>query len=120
MARIDATLRRVESAYVGDEEKVYHYAGMTLNFRGGRVRANGESLRLTLTEYQLLYHLVVSPGTSVSKETLLGDIWVEEYRTRLHYLTSSITRLKETLRGYSSTHGLTIQDEIEGYSLMAS
>ena len=105
---------------MGDQERVYRSADMTLNFRGGRGQVNGESLRLTLTEYQLLYHLVDIPGSSVSGETLIDEIWGEEYRDGPHYLTSSITRLNETLQDHPYTQGLALQDKLEGYLLLAA
>lgn len=117
VARIGVILRRVKSAHEIYEDKVIDYGGVVLSMSGGQVRANGEVIRLSLTEYQLLYKVAGSPGTPVANETLIGHIWGEAYLDAPHYLTSSITRLNETLREYPYTQTLVLREESGGCSL---
>ena len=117
VARIGVILRRVESANEIYEDKVIDYGGVVLSMSGGQVRANGEIIRLSLTEYQLLYKVAGSPGTPVANETLIGHIWGEAHLDAPHYLTSSITRLNETLREYPHTQTLVLREEPGGCSL---
>ena len=117
VARIRAILRRVESTHTIYEDKVIDYGGVVLSMSGGQLIANGEFMRLSLTEYQLLYNVAGSPQNPVANETLLGHIWGEAYLDAPHYLTSSITRLNETLREYPYTQTLTLRQESGGCSL---
>ena len=120
VARIGAILSRVESTHLKSESRVIHHRGMALELRGGQFIAGDEYIRLSLTEYQLLYHLAGSQEKPIPSAFLLSNIWGEEYRDSPHYLTSSITRLKETLNVHPYTQGLTLRDELEGYLLLAA
>ena len=117
LARIDAILRRVETSRMRDVDMVYEQSGLTIEFRHGQVRVNGESMRLSLTERQLLYHLLSNSGELVSIQVLLDSIWGEEYRDRPHFLTPSIARLEATLQDHPHTQDLTLRVESGGYSL---
>ena len=47
----------------------------------------------------------------------MDNIWGEEYREKPYFLTTRISRLKETLQGYPQTQNLVLQEEAGGYSL---
>ena len=116
LARIDAILRRIEMTRMRDLDMVFEQSGLTIDFSNGQVSVNGEFIRLSLTEYQLLHHLVSNPGELVTSQVLLDYIWGEEYRDRPHFLIPSVARLKTTLQDYPNTQNMILQEESGGYS----
>ena len=90
---------------------------LIITFRQGEVHANGELIRLPPTEYEIFYHLVTNAGRVVTSQTMMDDIWGEEYRAEPYFLTSRVSRLQETLQRHSQTEDLILQEESGGYSL---
>ena len=74
VARVRALLRRVERrpAPPGD---VMHLGGLEIDPGARLVRVEGEVVHLTPTEFDLLALLAVRPGTVVSREQLLAEVW---------------------------------------------
>ena len=57
----------------------------------------GQPVRLTATEYRLLYHLASNPGRLMPYETLLAKVWGYEYREEDHYVRLYISYLRQKL-----------------------
>jgi len=49
--------------------------GVSLDRRSRRVTANGAPVSLTVTEFELLEHLLATPGRVFSREELLTQVW---------------------------------------------
>lgn len=62
----------------------------------------GEPVRLTATEYRLLYHLASNPGRLMSPETLLAKVWGYEYREEDHYVRLYVSYLRQKLESEPS------------------
>jgi len=61
--------------------------------------ANGEDLKLTTREFDLLQTLVSSPGRSFSRELLLENIWGYDYEGDTRAVDDTVKRLRKKLRG---------------------
>jgi DNA-binding response OmpR family regulator len=70
---------------------------MEMEFNAQEVRVNGETVRLTPTEYKLLYHLVRNAGHTLTHGTLLAKVWGREYRDEVDYLRVYVRRLRDKL-----------------------
>jgi two-component system phosphate regulon response regulator PhoB/two-component system alkaline phosphatase synthesis response regulator PhoP len=83
IARVAAVLRRAGGG-VGEGPDVYEDAVLRVDARAFRVWANGEEVRLPKKEFELLWALVKSRGSVISRERLLNEIWgmVEDVETR--------------------------------------
>ena len=66
VARVGALLRRVAALRVGRVE---------IDTAGRRVSVSGRPVHLTPLEFDLLVRLSSSPGTVLSREQLLADVW---------------------------------------------
>ena len=117
LARVNAILRRTQMTNLRDVEMIFRQGDLVINLRHGEVHANSKPIRLAPTEYQILYHLITNAGRVVANQALMDNIWGEEYREEPYFLTSRISRLKETLQGYPQTQNLILQEEAGGYSL---
>lgn len=72
VARIKAVLRRTEKP---TEEKVLCLGGLRVNPTRHVVQVNGETVNLTLKEFELLCLLLDNPGVVFTRDQLLNQIW---------------------------------------------
>jgi len=96
-ARIKAVLRRSELPAPVSATPSFVSGDVTMNFDNHEVTVHGEPVKLTPTEYKLLYQLVRNAGRVLPFDTLLGKVWGDEYRSDLDYLKTYISRLRKKL-----------------------
>lgn len=77
VARIKAVLRRCNGQ--PEPASVLHFADLTLNKASYAVQLAGQTLNLTLKEYQMLLLFLEHPGQVFSREQLLQLIWGQNY-----------------------------------------
>ena len=94
LARLRAALRRVIPV---EEEPVIETADFTIDFAAKRVIRNGEEVRLTPTEWQLVEVLVRNRGKLVPQHQLLQEVWGPEYHDETGNLREYIARLRRKL-----------------------
>ncbi len=80
VARVAALLRRVErardlvdAATPGDG--VLRAGGLEVDTTAHRVRADGQEIHLTATEFALLAHLAAEPGRVHTRDQLMAAVW---------------------------------------------
>jgi two-component system response regulator CpxR len=71
LARIKAILRRTGQG--PGHGKVLQAGGVEIDLRSRQVSANGQTVRVTGTEFELLRCLMTSPGQVVKRETLCSE-----------------------------------------------
>jgi DNA-binding response OmpR family regulator len=97
LARIKAVLRRLDMPPPKSRAPSFKSGDMEMEFNAQEVRVNGETVRLTPTEYKLLYHLVRNAGHTLTHGTLLAKVWGREYRDEVDYLRVYVRRLRDKL-----------------------
>ncbi len=77
VARVAALLRRVDRAVLlaSRPAAVFVVGDLVVDTGARRVSVTGVDIRLTPTEFDLLRALALSPGTVVTREDLLADVW---------------------------------------------
>jgi two-component system KDP operon response regulator KdpE len=82
------------------------------------VTKNGQIVKMTPTEYNLLFLMARNVGHVLTFEHLLNKIWGPEYRDQFDYLKTYISRLRKKLED-NPEHPRLIQTERGlGYRLM--
>ena len=77
MARIKAVLKRTEML---PGKKSHHEVGdLAIDVKAKTVVRNGQSIRLSLTEFNLLLLLAEEQGNPVSKEEIMQKVWKGRY-----------------------------------------
>lgn len=107
VSRIKAVLRRCRSA--GLQNSLVTIGNVSIDLAAYNVLVAGESVVLTLKEYEILKKLMLNPGVVFTREKLLSEIWGYEFcgETRtvdVHIRTlrqklGSAGELIETIRG---------------------
>ena len=74
LARVEALLRRQAFASPS-EAPAFEFGAVQVDFRRTEVRRDGEVVQLSAKEFQLLCYLIENQGTTLSRETLLRQVW---------------------------------------------
>ena len=97
LCRVRAVLKR--TCYLEEYSTcpAYGCGDLTINFAQKRVFIRDQEVKLTATEYQVLYHLAGHAGKIITHEDLLTRVWGAEYRNELQYLRNYIRNLRKKL-----------------------
>jgi two-component system alkaline phosphatase synthesis response regulator PhoP len=74
LARIEAHIRRGAAA-PAKEAEVLQFGPLRIDLRGTTVYRNGKVVPLSAREYRLLRYFAQNPGTTLSREVLLKEVW---------------------------------------------
>ena len=96
-ARIKSVLRRSELPAPVSAAPSFVSGDVAVNFDSHEVTVKGELVKLTPTEYKLLYQLVQNAGRVLPFDMLLSKVWGDEYRGDMDYLKTYISRLRKKL-----------------------
>jgi DNA-binding response OmpR family regulator len=138
LARLQGLLRRSEWLRVGQEQAkgkrlpasaadrgsagnhdVYAFDGKTIDFGALELRTNGTTIQLTLMEAKLLRHLIHNNGRTVSRKSILEDVWGLHEDTDTRAIDNFIVRLRRYIEEDPSKprHLLTVRGV--GYRFLA-
>lgn len=118
MARAQAVLRRGQKLS-DSTEKVFSDGELSINLPEREVRLLGEIVKLTPTEYNLLYHLATNAGKPMTHRDLLMKVWGEEYADATDYLKVHIQHLRRKLSDDSSNPHIIGTERGIGYKFIA-
>jgi DNA-binding response OmpR family regulator len=114
-ARIKAVLRRSELPAPISAAPSFVSGDVAINFDGHEVNVKGELVKLTPTEYKLLYQLVRNAGRVLPFGMLLSKVWGDEYRGDMDYLKTYISRLRKKLGDDSENPRYILTERAVGY-----
>jgi len=100
IARIHAILRRVIPNENINQEKIFSYDNLTINFSDFTVKINDEDISLTKKEIELLWLLSTNRNKVFTRENLLDSIWGYDYFGDSRTVDSHIKRLRAKLDNY--------------------
>ncbi len=119
LARVRAVLRRYESQLPAVGE-VFDSGDLRIDYASRQVTLRGQPVRLTPTEYLLLFHLTRSAGRVLSHRTLLAKVWGREYADEMEYLKVYVRRLRQKLEGDPETVGRIVSERGVGYMFVTA
>jgi two-component system KDP operon response regulator KdpE len=96
-ARIAAVLRRTEGAAPAGGQTLLQYSRVVIDLDRRTVTRDGEEVRLSRTEWELLYQLASNAGRVMLHRELLSRIWGPEFRDEVHYLRTWVSRIRAKL-----------------------
>lgn len=94
-ARIRAALRR--TANESTTRDSFAVGGLEVRFAERKVTLQGQEVKLTPTEYELLVQLARAAGKVLSHATLLQRVWGPEYGDETDYLWAYVRRLRRKI-----------------------
>lgn len=117
MARIRAAIRR--SSSLRDEPSVYRGGPLEIDFVARRVVLDGETIKLSPKEYDLLRTLAMSAGQVVTHKRLLAAGWGAD-STDSQYLRVYIGLLRQKIEQDPGDPQLLLTEPGVGYRLVGS
>jgi DNA-binding response OmpR family regulator len=110
LARIDAALRRDRLARRRTAGARLAFGAVEVDRGAQEVTREGEPVKLTHREYELLVHLAEHPDRVFSREQLLQAVWGEDYQGTTRTVDNFISSLRNKLERDPShpTHILTV------------
>ena len=101
LARLNGLLRRqawIRKPSVAPEAlERFEVNGKTIDFENLELMTDGEVTRLTLMEMKLLRFLIENEGRTVSRKTILEDVWNLQEDTDTRAIDNFIVRLRKYL-----------------------
>jgi DNA-binding response OmpR family regulator len=91
VARVDAVLRRVDTAA---QQSVLDFEGLHIDVTGRRVIRDGVELALTQLEFDLLVYLARHPGQVFTRDQLMEAVWQYTFYTDTATVTVHVRRLR--------------------------
>lgn len=119
LARVRAVLRRYQAQLPAVGE-VFESGDLRIDFASREVFVRNIRVRLTPTEYSLLYHLTRNAGRVLPHHTLLAKVWGRDYTDEIDYLKVYIRRLRQKLDGDSESIGCIVSERGVGYKFVAA
>ena len=121
MARVQSVLRRAQATpYDGGDEKPFRHDSLLVDFTRHEVFLGDKPVKLTPTEYQLLYHLTKNAGKVMTHRTLLGRVWGREYVDETNYLKVHIKHLRQKLEDDPADPKYILTERTVGYKFAKS
>jgi DNA-binding response OmpR family regulator len=101
------------------DSEVFSFDGKTIDFGTLELRINDTTIQLTLMEAKLLRHLIRSKGRTVSRKSILEDVWGLHEDTDTRAIDNFIVRLRRYIEKDPSKpkHLLTVRGV--GYRFLA-
>ncbi len=116
-ARIKAVLRRTQFQAPNNSTMPFTSGDLIIDFGNRQVTRHGQNVKLTPTEYKLLFLLARNAGRVVTFENLLDKVWGPEYREQLDYLKTYMSRLRKKLEDKPDDPQILLTERGFGYRL---
>ncbi len=97
LARIEVALRRRVLPDTLQARPPFILRDLEVNFAERRVTVGGRAVKLSATEYKLLYELAVNAGRVLTHEQILQRVWGPEYSGETELVRSFIRNLRRKL-----------------------
>ena len=105
IARVKSVLRRTvlkKSQTSPEKPNVLKAEGLRLDLEFKRCTVDGEEVKLTRKEYELLAYLISHRGQICSREQILSRVWSDEVVVLDRTIDVNITRLRSKIGPYGS------------------
>jgi DNA-binding response OmpR family regulator len=93
IARIRAVLRRT----LPDARKIVQFGNSSIDFERRVVTRNGESVKLTPAEYNLLTYFLSNPDRPLTRDMILNSVWGYESFPNTRTVDAHVVKLRQKL-----------------------
>jgi len=120
LSELRGTVQRLGRGHGSHSKPTIRIRGLSLDPAKRQVLAEGKRLRLSVTEFELLYCLAEHAGTPINQETLLRAVWGEGFHARGNVVDVGIHRLRKKLDAQPRARGLIRTVRGSGYVMQRS
>jgi two-component system KDP operon response regulator KdpE len=119
LARVEAVLRRSRLSDLVPDEPIFETGELQIQFPQHLVKMDGQQIKLTPVEFNLLRQLVLNRGKVLTHRMLLQQVWGPEYADEREYVRVFVNRLRRKLRDDSEAPRYIRTEPGVGYSFAA-
>lgn len=94
VARVGALLKRVRNSV---EEAAVNAGGIVLNKTAHMVTVDGETIDLSVKEFELLTYFIENPRIALSREKILNNVWNYDYFGDARTIDTHVKKLRSKL-----------------------
>jgi len=98
MARLEALLRRAPSG-VRPGGDAYQFGDVAVDFRKMEVTRGGVPVELSAREFKLLRHFIAHRGATLSRDSLLADVWGYDEMPLTRTVDVHVAGLRQKIEG---------------------
>lgn len=117
LARIRSAIRRSQASA---SETIIEYQNLVFDLAGRTVKQNGEILKLTSTEYNLLILLARNEGKVLTHQYLLKEIWGVGHQHETQYLRVFVAQLRKKIEENPNNPRYILTESGVGYRFSGS
>lgn len=114
LARMRVCLRRTSNA----EDPVIQCGALAIDLAQRRVTVEGETIKLTPTEYDLVKVLAQNAGRVLTHKQLLKSVWGNQYNEDTHYIRVYIGQIRRKLEKDPTQPQYILTESGVGYRMM--
>ena len=115
MARIRTAQRHAQPQ---QDEAIFTTGRLKVDLTRRFVTVDGESIKLTRTEYALLRLLIQHAGKVLTHQQILREVWGPEYINETHYLRVYFAQLRQKIEENPALPAIIITEPGVGYRLV--
>ncbi len=115
MARIRTAQRHAQPQ---QDEAIFTAGRLKVDLTRRFVTVDGESIKLTRTEYALLRLLIQHAGKVLTHQQILREVWGPEYINETHYLRVYFAQLRQKIEENPALPAIIITEPGVGYRLV--
>ena len=93
VARVEAILRRTNFL----DEEVTEVGGITIDKSAHQVKIEGETIDLSIKEYELLSYFIANQGVALSRERILNNVWNYDYFGDARTIDTHVKKLRSKM-----------------------
>lgn len=102
IARVRTVLRRTSGYKTIDKPSILTEDGLCLDLDLKTCHVDGEEVRLTKKEFELLAFLITNKGKICSRDQILANVWTEEVIVLDRTIDVNITRIRQKIGRYGA------------------
>jgi DNA-binding response OmpR family regulator len=116
LARIKAVLRRSQTLVVNHDNDMVTIGKLSVSFRQYEAFSEGEPVRMSHKEFEILAYLYKNAGHIVSRDSVLDHVWGDGYQPVARTVDNFILHLRQKIDTENSNHIMTVHGV--GYKLV--
>lgn len=101
MMRVNAVIKRSSGNTDEEQNDVFTYENLTVDFSARIVTINGKRVEMTPKEYELFFYMVKNKGIALTREKLISEVWGYDFFGDERTLDTHIKLLRKSLGEYS-------------------
>ena len=116
LARIRTCLRYSKQPH---SDELFQYPGLEIDTATRTVKKNGNYLKLTVTQYDLLIMFCKNEGKVLTHQYILKNIWGDDHITQLEYLRVFVAQLRKKIEDEDGGNRKIFTESGIGYRFVA-